>query len=98
MLDMSSADATMRCMATFRRADWYESPHYYDILLAPDSEREAGFLEAVAARHGRTLGRNVLEPACGSGRLLLEMARRGWRVTGVDLLRHIRETNRDTQR
>jgi len=72
-------------MPAFRRADWYESPHYYDILLSPDSEREADFLEAVRARYGRTRGRCVLEPACGSGRLLVELAKRGWEVTGVDL-------------
>ena len=28
--------------------------------------------------------RSVLEPACGSGRLAVEMARRGWQVAGFD--------------
>jgi SAM-dependent methyltransferase len=72
-------------MPAYRQADWYEFPRFYDILLEPDSAREGDFLEAVHERHGRSRGREVLEPACGSGRLLVELARRGWRVTGIDL-------------
>jgi SAM-dependent methyltransferase len=72
-------------MPRFRQADWYETPHYYDILLAEDTERDGDFLEALFARYGRSRGRRVLEPACGSGRLLVELAGRGWRVTGLDL-------------
>lgn len=72
-------------MPSYRQADWYESPRFYDILLDPDSEREADFLEAVLERHGRPGARSVLEPACGSGRMLAELARRGYRVTGIDL-------------
>jgi SAM-dependent methyltransferase len=72
-------------MPRYRQADWYEFPRYYDILLAPDSEREGDFLEAVLARHGASRGRAVLEPACGSGRMLVELARRGFRVAGLDL-------------
>ena len=68
----------------FQTLDWYETPLYYDIVFAPETEVEAEFLEAMAARHGRPRGRRVLEPACGSGRLVLELARRGWRVTGFD--------------
>jgi SAM-dependent methyltransferase len=72
-------------MPSHRQADWYEAPHYYDILLDPDSAGEADFLEAVLERHGRPGAGAVLEPACGSGRMLAEMARRGHRVTGIDL-------------
>jgi SAM-dependent methyltransferase len=72
-------------MPAYRQADWYEFPRFYDILLEPDSARDANFLEAVVERHGRPRARAVLEPACGSGRLLVELARRGWRVTGIDL-------------
>jgi SAM-dependent methyltransferase len=72
-------------MPAYRQADWYEFPRAYDILLEPDTRREADFLEAVIERHGRSRGRAVLEPACGSGRLLVELASRGWSVTGIDL-------------
>ncbi|MDG1491198.1 MAG: class I SAM-dependent methyltransferase, partial [Planctomycetota bacterium] len=66
--------------------DWYEAPRYYDAIYDVDTDLEATFLEAAYKRHatpGR--GRRVLEPACGSGRLLAAMAGRGWRVRGFDL-------------
>ncbi len=66
--------------------DWYETPRYYDAIYDVDTDLEAAFLEAAHERHatpGR--GRRVLEPACGSGRLLAAMAERGWRVRGFDL-------------
>lgn len=71
-------------MATER--DWYDTPLYYDIIFDADTPREAAFLEALHQRHGRPLRRRprLLEPACGSGRLLLAMARRGWQVSGFD--------------
>ncbi len=68
----------------FDAIDWYDTPRYYDIVYAEDTEREADFLEAMQKLYGGTRGRALLEPACGSGRLLLAMERRGWRVTGYD--------------
>lgn len=68
----------------WRALDWYETPRYYDLIFDAGTAEEADFLEAVAARHGGTRGRRVLEPACGSGRLVLELARRGWRADGFD--------------
>ncbi|MCB1232022.1 MAG: class I SAM-dependent methyltransferase [Verrucomicrobiae bacterium] len=67
--------------------DWYDTPHYYDIIFGEDTATEATFLEVMHHRHG--LGKSgkpgaVLEPACGSGRLMHELARRGWRVAGFD--------------
>ncbi len=65
--------------------DWYDTPLYYDIIFDADTPREADFLEAIWRRHaGPGGGRRVLEPACGSGRLVLELARRGWQVDGFD--------------
>lgn len=71
--------------AQYTAADWYALPAYYDIVFDADTRQEGAFLEAVRARFGRTRGRRVLEPACGSGRLVAEMARRGYRVHGFDL-------------
>ncbi len=71
--------------AAFTELDWYASPLYYDIVFEADTELEGAFLELMLVRHGRSRGRRVLEPACGSGRLVAEMARRGFRVSGFDL-------------
>lgn len=71
--------------------DWYDTPRYYDLVFDADTAKEADFLESAQACYGRTRGRRVLEPACGSGRLVLELARRGWSVTGFDLSRPMLE-------
>jgi SAM-dependent methyltransferase len=73
-------------MPRFERADWYEYPRYYDIVFEPDTPLETDFLEDIHRAYGRSgAKRRALEPACGSGRLLAELARRGWTATGFDL-------------
>lgn len=68
----------------WRELDWYETPRYYDAVFDAGTRQEADFLERVAALHGTSSGRRALEPACGSGRLVHALARRGWRVSGFD--------------
>lgn len=82
--------------------DWYELPEYYDIVFDPDTEREAKFLEAAVKRYATAPPKTPLraiEPACGTGRLVLALAERGWAVTGFDasdaMLRYARRRVRD---
>lgn len=73
-------------MSRYENADWYDHPRYYDIVFDPDTPKEVDFLEDVHTAYGRVGSRRrVIEPACGSGRLLAEFARRGWHATGFDL-------------
>lgn len=83
-------------MATWQTLDWYDAPQYYEAVFDEGTAHEADFLEAALERHGRVESgrgalarrrrvRRVLEPACGSGRLVIELARRDWRVHGFDL-------------
>lgn len=72
----------MPAMPTEQR-DWYDTPLYYDIIFDDGTKQEADFLEGALVKHGGK-GKRLLEPACGSGRLALEMARRGWNVSGFD--------------
>jgi len=65
--------------------DWYQTPLYYDIIFDVDTAREAAFLQGVAAQYGRSEGKRVLEPACGTGRLLAALAKAGCEVTGFDI-------------
>lgn len=67
-------------------SDWYDTPLYYDIIYDADTKSEAAFLEEAFNRHAGAGDRTkrMLEPACGSGRLVVEMARRGWKVSGFD--------------
>lgn len=64
--------------------DWYDYPQYYDLAFAEDTAIEADFFEAVAAKYAIGPVRRVLEPGCGGGRLVLEMARRGYQASGFD--------------
>lgn len=76
-------------MAKHEAIDWYDTPLLYDIVFEEDTKKEGDFLEQAFERFGRVAKkrspRRVLEPACGSGRLIVEMARRGWQATGFDL-------------
>lgn len=73
-------------MPSPEQIDWYDTPLYYDIVFDADSPAEGDFLEAVHRQYGlgNETKRSVLEPACGTGRLVLEMAQRGWSVAGFD--------------
>lgn len=65
--------------------DWYDSPRYYDLIFDEDTENEVDFLEAMMWEYGVTDSGKILEPACGSGRLVSEFAKRGYSVDGFDL-------------
>jgi SAM-dependent methyltransferase len=59
---------------------WYDYPQYYDLGFADESEREANFLHLVFKQLVPGKTRKIFEPGCGTGRIVLEMARRGNRV------------------
>jgi SAM-dependent methyltransferase len=69
--------------------DWYDLPRLYDIVFDVGTGEEVDFLERVVARHGLRGAQRALEPACGSGRLVVELARRGWDVRGFDRNEHM---------
>ncbi|MBI3298202.1 MAG: class I SAM-dependent methyltransferase [Elusimicrobia bacterium] len=61
----------------------YDRPAWYDALHAEGTASWADFLLRLGRRHG-TGGPRWLEPACGTGRFLRVLGRRGLRVTGYD--------------
>ena len=70
---------------TAQAIDWYDQALYYDIIFDVDTAKEADFLEALSERYGRGAPGRAIEPACGTGRLIVEMGRRGWSMAGLDL-------------
>ena len=66
-------------------ANSYDYPHYYDIAFQAYTRQEADFIEAACRKYCPFDARRFLEPACGSGRLITELAARGYQVTGFDL-------------
>ncbi|MCA9694683.1 MAG: class I SAM-dependent methyltransferase [Myxococcales bacterium] len=72
-------------MATFHELDWYETPRWYDAIYDVDTEHEADFLvDALECYGPASRRRRAIEPACGTGRLLAALGRRGFQVAGFD--------------
>jgi SAM-dependent methyltransferase len=63
----------------------YDFPQYYDILFGADWKSEYDFLLGCFERFSERRVRRVFEPACGTGRLLVRLARAGFVVAGNDL-------------
>ncbi len=66
-------------------ANCYDYPQYYDIAFQAHTWREADFIEAACRKYCLFNARRLLEPGCGSGRLITELAARSYQVTGFDL-------------
>jgi SAM-dependent methyltransferase len=62
----------------------YASPEVYDVAFGWNLELELAFLDRCFEAHVEGPVRRVLEPACGTGRLLLALAERGYDVAGYD--------------
>jgi SAM-dependent methyltransferase len=75
-------------------ANWYDYPRYYDIAFQANTRLETDFIEAACRKYCPFDARRLLEPACGTGRLITELAARGYQVTGFDIsqpaLRYLR--------
>ncbi len=62
----------------------YDHPEIYDIVFDGDSRAQQEFLVGCFQRYARRAVDRVLEPGCGTGRLLVRLAALGYRVVGVD--------------
>ena len=63
----------------------YDHPQYWDLAFRDETQLEADFLEAAAKKYQDRPVHRIVEPGCGGGRLVVEMASRGYEVTGFDL-------------
>lgn len=57
----------------------------YDLLLARPAERVCDGLIKILGQRGVNAASNILDAGCGTGSYALELARRGYLVTGLDL-------------
>lgn len=62
----------------------YKHPRYCAIAYQWNTEAECDFIEACLKAHGPAGANRLLDIGCGAGRHLIELARRGYRLTGVD--------------
>src|SRR5215831_16760769 len=66
-------------------ANCYDYPQYYDIAFQTYTQLEADFIDAACRKYCPFEVRRLLEPACGTGRLITELAARGYQMIGFDL-------------
>lgn len=68
-------------------ADFYADPFIYDVLHSPGTADDLSALLRISRRH-MVVGKETvfLEPACGSGRYLIGLARKGYKCIGFDIL------------
>lgn len=63
----------------------YDHPKYYDLVFGADCAAETRFILGCAEAFLSRPAKHFFEPACGTGRLLYALARRGFSVDGLDL-------------
>ena len=63
----------------------YDHPKYYDLVFGADCAAEIKFILGMAAEYLKRPAKRFFEPACGTGRLLYALARRGYSIDGLDL-------------
>jgi SAM-dependent methyltransferase len=63
----------------------YSAPRYYEIAFDMNRRQEVDFLVHCFRRYARRPVSRVLDIACGTGPHLIRLARRGYRMTGLDL-------------
>jgi len=71
---------------TMLTENWYDYPEYYDGFFRADMVEEAAFIKQVIHRFSPyPPQRRILEPGCGTGRLLISLAGHGYQCTGFDI-------------
>lgn len=63
----------------------YNYPKYYDLIFGSDWAAEFHFFQACFETHAKREVQRLLEPACGTGRLLVRLAEAGYETRGLDL-------------
>ena len=66
-------------------ANWYDYPAYFDLAFRSETTLEADFIEAACRKYCPFAVRRLLEPACGTGRLIAVLSARGYHMSGFDL-------------
>ena len=65
-------------------SSWYDHPQYFDMVFRDETAAEVAFFGRAFERFASGPVRRLLEPGCGSGRLVAAMAGRGYDVVGLD--------------
>ncbi len=76
---------TIRTMSKPIEANWYDFPWFYEMAFRSETRREANFIDAACRKYCSFPVSRLLEPGCGSGRMIAALATRGYKMSGFDL-------------
>jgi SAM-dependent methyltransferase len=65
--------------------NWFNSPYYHQLYFNRDESEAAAFIDKLIAYLKPAPGSFMLDVACGKGRHSLQLANKGFDVTGIDL-------------
>jgi 2-polyprenyl-3-methyl-5-hydroxy-6-metoxy-1,4-benzoquinol methylase len=65
--------------------DWFNSPYYHQLYFHRDDKEAAAFIDKLITYLKPAPGSTMLDVACGKGRHSLQLANKGFDVTGIDL-------------
>jgi len=65
--------------------DWFSNKFYLELYKHRDEEEAKNFINLIQRKIPLKTGSRVLDVCCGAGRHSLELAKRGYEVTGFDL-------------
>ncbi len=65
--------------------DWFNSPYYHQLYFNRDKTEAAAFIDKLISYLKPPAGATMLDVACGKGRHSLQLASKGFDVTGIDL-------------
>jgi SAM-dependent methyltransferase len=65
--------------------DWFNSPYYHQLYFNRDDREAAAFIDKLIGYLKPPAGSSMLDVACGKGRHCVQLAGKGYDVTGIDL-------------
>ncbi|MEO9209612.1 MAG: class I SAM-dependent methyltransferase [Ginsengibacter sp.] len=65
--------------------DWFNSPYYHQLYFKRDDKEAAQFINHLVDYLKPAKGSYMLDVACGKGRHSIQLATKGFDVTGIDL-------------
>ncbi len=65
--------------------EWFNSPYYHQLYFKRDESEAADFINKLIAHLQPAPGSFMLDVACGKGRHSIQLASKGFDVTGIDL-------------
>lgn len=69
--------------------EWFSNKHYLELYSHRNEKEARDLINLIQRNTSIESGSSVLDVCCGAGRHSIEMARRGYNVTGIDLSRYL---------